>query len=247
MRIILIIICIGIGVLAACKKNSFHVTERDVVANAALLKVGYFCPGISNNGVQLKVNGTRLSNNLLYPIAFPGGGLNTGGSSNSDYLQLPAGETNIEIAVPKFGTDEDSVAVLSYSQALEANKRYTFFTTDSVPNATGVMVEDDVAAPDTTARIKFLHLIPNVPAVDFYQRGKLIAANVAYKGVTEYFDITFGSDTFSIRAAGSAPNTPVIAFRVIATSRQRIYTFFSRGYRGATGTRAPNVSALIVQ
>jgi hypothetical protein len=245
MRIILFIICAT--ALAACKKNTYHVTERDVVTNVAKLKVGYFSASINNQGAQVKVNGVRMTNNLVNPVAFPGGGLNMSGLSNSDYLQITPGETNIDIAVPKVRTDEDSVALLTFSQPLEANKRYTLFVTDTLPNVTGVMVQDDTETPDSTARIKFLHLMPNVPAVDFYQRSKLLAANVAYKSVTEYMNITFGSDTFLIRAAGSGPTGAVIATRVIATSRQRIYTFFSRGYRTATGTRAPNVSAVIVQ
>lgn len=245
MRIILLIICIV--ALAGCKKNGYHITERDIITDAAKLKVGYFSASIANQGVQIKVNGVRMSNNLVNPTAFPGGGLNMTGSNNSDYLQLAPGETNIGIAVPKAGTDVDSVEVFSFAQPLEANKRYTLFITDTLPNVTGIMVQDDTDAPDTTARIKFIQLMPNVPAVDFYQRSKLLAANVAYKTVTEYMDITAGSDTFLIRAAGSGPAGAVIATRVIATSRQRIYTFLSRGYRGSTGTRAPNVSAIIIQ
>ncbi len=248
MRIVFIIICIS--ALAACKKNSFHITERDYITNATVvrLKVGYFSPSINNQGVQIKINGVRQSNNLVYPIAFPGGGLNTGGSSNSDYLYLTPGETNVDISVPKARTDEDSVKVFNFSAPLEAGKRYTLFTTDTMPNVTGILVPDDTEAPtNTDARIKFINLMPNVPAVDFYQRSTLVFGNVAYKSVTEYKNIPFGSDTFLIRAAGSGPTGTVIATRVIATARQRIYTFFARGYRTATGTRAPNVSALIVQ
>ncbi|MBO9154282.1 DUF4397 domain-containing protein [Chitinophaga sp. GCM10012297] len=173
--------------------------------------------------------------------------MNTGGSNNSDYLNVPTGETNINVNTPKVGKDVDSVDMITFSQVLEANKRYTLFVTDSVPNATGVMVEDDTEAPDSLARIKCLHLMPNVAAVDFYQGTTLIAANVGYKQVTEYTDIPNGTYTFYIREAGSGPTGTVLASRSIATGNQRIYTFFSRGFKGTTGTRAPNVSALIVQ
>lgn len=232
---------------AACKKNEFHITERTYVDNMVRLKVGIFTPSVTNQGVQIKVNGQRMSGIVSYPTPFPGGGLNTGGSNNSDYLNIAQGETNIEVTVPKVGTDVDSVAVFSFSQSLQANKRYTLFITDSVPNATGVMVEDDTTPPDSLSRVKFLNLMPNVPAVDFYQGTTLVAENVAFKAVTQYVNVRNGTFTYSIRAAGSGPTGKVIGSRSITTGNQRIYTFFCRGYNGVTGTRGPNVSALIVQ
>lgn len=233
--------------LTACKKNTFHVTERDIITNTALIKIGYFSPSINNQGIQLKINGTRVSNNFVYPIAFPGGGLNTGGSNNSDYVTVRPGETTITLSVPKFGTDVDSVPVLTFSQALAANKKYTFFTTDSVPNVSGVIVEDDTQAVDTAARIKLINLIPNVPAVDFYHRGVLIAANVKYKEVSAYITIPWGNDVFAIRRAGAPITEAVIGSQTINTVRQRIYTFLARGWQGGTGTLNPRVSAIFVQ
>ncbi|RPD38197.1 DUF4397 domain-containing protein [Chitinophaga barathri] len=232
---------------AACKKNTFHITERTPVENMVRLKVGIFTPSVNNPGVQIKVNGQRVSSIVAYPTPFPGGGLNTGGSNNSDYLNVAPGETNVDVSAPKVGTDVDSVNVLNFSQSLAANKRYTLYVTDTVPNAVGVMVDDDTEAPDSLARIKCLHLMPNVAAVDFYQGTVLIAANVAYKQVTEYRNVPNGTYIYYIREAGTGPTGAILASRSIATSNQRIYTFFSRGYKGTTGVRAPNVSALIVQ
>ncbi|MRG44406.1 DUF4397 domain-containing protein [Chitinophaga sp. SYP-B3965] len=251
MKLSYIITCIaGASIaLAACKKNTFHVTERDIITNTALIKIGYFSPSINNQGIQLKVNGTRVSNNFVYPIAFPGGGLNTGGSNNSDYVTVVPGETTITLSVPKVGSAEDSVPVLTYSQALAANKKYTFFTTDSVPNVSGIIVEDDTAPIDTGARIKLINLVPNVPAVDFYQKGVLVRANVKYKEVTEYITIQAGNDVWVIRRAGApiteAPLSPPT--QAINTVRQRIYTFLARGWQGGTGTLNPRVSAIFVQ
>jgi hypothetical protein len=244
----IIAILAGACILAACKKNEFHITARTYVDNMVRLKVGIFTPSITNQGVQIKVNGQRMSGIVSYATPFPGGGLNTGGSNNSDYLNIPQGETNIDVAVPKAGTDVDSVKVFSYSQSLQANKRYTLFITDSVPNATGVMVEDDTTPPDSLSRVKFLNLIPNVPAVDFYQGTTLVAANVAYKTVTPYVNISNGSFQYFIREAGSGPTGTVLSGpRTIATGNRRIYTFFARGYKGGKGTLVPHVSALIVQ
>lgn len=233
--------------LTACKKNTFHVTERDIITNTALVKIGYFSPSTNNQGIQLKINGTRVSNNFVYPIAFPGGGLNTGGSNNSDYVTVRPGETTITLSVPKVGTAEDSVPVLTFSQALSANKKYTFFTTDSVPNVSGVIVEDDTAPIDTGARIKLINLIPNVPSVDFYHRGKLIMANVEYKKVSAYITIPNGNDSFHIRRAGAPITETPLGKQLINTSKQRIYTFLARGWAGGKGILDPRISAIFVQ
>lgn len=244
----IIILIAGASIaLTACKKNTFHVTERDIITNTALIKIGYFSPSINNQGIQLKINGTRVSNNFVYPIAFPGGGLNTGGSNNSDYVTVTPGETTITLSVPKVGTAEDSVPVLTFSQALSANKKYTFFTTDSVPNVSGVIVEDNTVAVDTMARVKLINLIPNVAAVDFYHRGVLLKANVKYKEVTEYMNVPWGNDVWAIRRAGAPITEAVLGTQTINTVRQRIYTFLARGWQGGTGTLNPRVSAIFVQ
>ena len=244
----IIILIAGASIaLTACKKNTFHVTERDIITNTALIKIGYFSPSINNQGIQLKINGTRVSNNFVYPIAFPGGGLNTGGSNNSDYVTVTPGETTITLSVPKAGTAEDSVPVLTFSQALAANKKYTFFTTDSVPKVSGVIVEDDTAPVDTGARVKLINLIPNVAAVDFYHRGVLLKANVKYKEVTEYMNIPIGNDVWAIRRAGAPITEAVLGSQTINTVRQRIYTFLARGWQGGTGTLNPRISAIFVQ
>lgn len=229
----------------ACKKNTYNVTERTEVTNKALVKIGYFSPSINNQNVQLKVNGTRVSPLLIYNTPFPGGGLNTLGSSNSDFLLFEPGSNAFAFAVPKAGTDVDSVKVFESQFDLKA-QRQTLFLTDSFPNITALLVNDETTAPTDSgkARIKFVHLIPNVPAVDFYRNNVLLKANIPYKGVTEYEDVFAGSVTYAIREAGSATN---LATRAINPTAGRIYTFFSRGFKGATGTLVPNVSAMVVQ
>jgi hypothetical protein len=116
-----------------------------------------------------------------------------------------------------------------------------------MPNLTTYMVNDAAEHPTDSGkvRVKFVNLIPNVPAVDFYRNTELIAANVPYKGVVEYKDIFAGNVNYWVREAGSATN--MSSTRLINMGAGRIYTLFSRGYKGKTGTLAPNVSAMIVE
>lgn len=234
-----------IGWLASCEKNTYAVTERTVVTGKALVKLGYFSASLNNPGVQAKANGVRISNLLVYNTPFPGGGLNTLGSNNSDFLQFNPGSTPFTLTIPKAGTDEDSVKVFEGSFDFQQKKQTLFFT-DTVPNITGVLVDDETTAPTDSGkvRIKFVHLLPNVAAVDFYKGTELLKANISYKQVTEYFDVFAGAATYAIKEAGSATT---LASRSINPAAGRIYTFFSRGYKGGATAIAPNVSAIIIQ
>lgn len=229
----------------ACKKNTYNVTERTEVVGQALVKLGYFVPAITNQPVQAKINGVRVSPTLPYNTPFPGGGLNTGGSNNSDFLVLPPGTANLQLSVPKVGSETDSVKVFEGNFNFTA-KRQTVFFTDSFPNIQSVLVETET--PPTTdsgkVRIKFVHLIPNVAAVDFYRGTELLKANIPYKGQTEFFDTFAGSQTYRVREAGSATD---LGTGSINPAAGRIYTFLSRGYKGGTGNINPRVSAVIIQ
>lgn len=248
--LLLAVIFAGGTLLLACKKNeTLTLTTRTEVTNAALLKIGYFTPTVGNPAAQLKINGDRVSPNLFYNTPFPGGGLNTAGLNHSDYLGFPPGKLNFGFSIPKSGTSEDSVKLLDITQELSA-KRYTLFVTDSFPNMTSVLVEDDVASPTDSGkvRIKFVNLIPDAGAVDLYREGVKIASDIPYKGVTEYTDIFAGNFFYFLKLAGTNTTINVAAGNRINPVAGRVYTFFCRGWRSKTsGALMPNVSAMIVK
>ena len=239
---------VALGLITGCKKNSYKVTERTEVTDRALVKIAYYIGNAANPTAQVKVNGQRVSPSLAYNIPFPGGGLNTLGSSNSDFLTLTPGMNNVLVSVPKSGTEEDSVKLFESQFDFKSNERQTLFLVDSFPKVTGVLVNTET--PGTTdsgkVRIKFVHLIPNVPVVDFYRAGVLVKAGIPYKGSTEFLDVFAGGQQYTIREPGSAANlngTPAN----INPAAGRIYTFFSRGFKGKTGALAPNVSAIVIK
>lgn len=230
----------------ACKKNTYNVTEREEITNKALVKLGYFAASVTNQPVQAKINGVRVSPTMPYNTPFPGGGLNTGGSNNSDFLVLAPGANTITLSISKVGTETDSVKVFEEQFNFEP-KRQTVFFTDSFPNIQSVLVSTE--SPPTTdsgkARIKFVNLMPDAPAVDFYRGSELLKANIAYKESTEFFDIYAGNANYVVKLAGSSTNihTP----RAIAPAAGRIYVFLCRGYKSGTGVVVPHTSAVIIQ
>lgn len=239
--------------LAACTKNTFNTTEKTDPVGMALVKLALFNAPVVAPTYLTYDNGVRISGPLLlspngYP--FPGGGFNTAGSSNGDYLALNAGSNKFEFFTTNAGTANIISKAFETTQTFEANKKYTVYTTDTAANAIGISAPDDTQAPDSGfARIRFINLIPNSTGVDFYKGNTLLKADVKFKAYTDFFNVAPGSDSFSIRVAGTAPGSALSAqaYRVIVPTNKRIYSFLCRGYAGATGNRAPAVCAIVNQ
>lgn len=251
-----VVIFLIVMAFAGCKKNTYNVTDRTSNEGAAQVKLGYFAAYVTLPNTILYVNGAPVSNTLVAPISFPGGGFNMGGSSNGDYLLITPGSTKIQGFTPVPGTGNIASKLFEFTQTFNANTSYTFFITDTAANTTGFSIEDTKTAPDSgIARFKFVNAIPNT-AIDLYKGSTNAAAlifqsNIPYKGVSASFDIQVPvSDSFFIRPAGALPTTAPIARRAWAanlTSR-RIYTMVARGFNGATGTNtAPQLSVIVNQ
>jgi uncharacterized protein DUF4397 len=240
--------------LYSCEKNTFAVSERTTPTGVALVKIGYFSATNVNTQVLGYINNVRVTNVLAQPISFPGGGLNMGGSSNADYLQVTPGSTVFDFYVPVAGTAVPTSKYFSTTQNLVADKKYTLFITDTAANTTAFVVSDDAATPDSGfARMKFANAIPGSNSVDLYKgptlaTSTLLKPDIKYKTATDYFDVPSGTDSFFVRLAGAPITTAPIVRRGFPLANQRIYTMFGRGYIGQTSTtRGINLSVIINQ
>lgn len=239
-------------ILAACTKNSYNITDRLGVEGKALVKIGLFNMTAVATNLLIYSNGIKISGPIASPYPYPGGGFNTTGSSNGDYFALNPGDNKFELFTTNTGTANIISKFFETTQNLEANKRYTIYTTDTGSNAIAIKTPDDAVAPDSGfARIRFINLIPT-STVDFYKGNTLLKSAIKYKDFTEFFDIPASTvDTFSIRPAGSPGGTALTAtayYRLATNTNQRIYSFLSRGYIGSTDVlRKPNVSVSVNQ
>jgi len=256
-KLIITTACISTALLfAGCKKNSYFVTDRTSSEGSAQVKLGYFSAYTVQPNTILYINDKAVSNTITAPVGFPGGGFNTGGSSNGDYLWVTPGTVKIAGFTPIPGTGNPMTKLFEFTETFEANKFYTFYITDTSTNTKGFSVPDDRTAPDSGfVRMKFVHCMPNVTALDLYRGANntvatIIASNVAYKGVSASFDVRIPTDSFFIRPAGALASTPPIARRAFAASltNKRIYSLLARGYSGSAATNlAPNLSVVINQ
>ena len=249
----LIAVCL---VMVSCKKNSYKITNRTSSDGSAQVKLGYFSAYSVLPNTILYINDKPVSNTLTAPIGYPGGGFNTGGSSNGDYLWVSPGSVKIQGFTPIPGTGNPMTKLFEFTETFDVNRFYTYYITDTAANTKGFSVPDDKTAPDSGfARLKFVHCMPNVQAIDLYKGANntvatVIAANVAFKGYSQTFDVALPSDSFFIRPAGAAASTVPLARRAFASNltNRRIYTLLARGYNGSVATNlAPNLSILINQ
>jgi hypothetical protein len=246
-------------IATGCKKNELNLNKNAVLSDGAFFKLGWFSPGLTSQGVQLKVNGARVSNLLglgytsttQYAMPFPGGGLNTGGNNKSDYLNVTPGTVEVSLSIPKKGTNEDSVLILKTNLTLEKAISYTWIVADSFPSAKGYLLTDTVALADSGfIRLKFTNAMTNVGAgVDFLVSNtaganQVLATNVDFQNAVGFMKVPFvtGTNTFAIRKTGTTTN--LATYATSSLTNKRSYTVVARGYSGATSTRAPGISLI---
>ena len=246
--------------LVACKKIKLAQKEETNPAGTAYVKIGYFSQytAANNVGVQLKFDNNRVSTLFTSPTPYPGGGFNTGGNSFADYLSVAPGARNMILSVPNANTANDSVMRFNGTVNLTANVRQTVMLTDTGSNTQATVIQDDITPPETPgnfARAKFFNGMPG-STLDLYIRSSTgimnAATNVAYKGVSSYFDFSAGvsNDTLDVVPTGTtytSSTTPLA--RYVWTQSNivigRVYTILSAGYPSISYTGTDNRRARV--
>lgn len=224
------------AMLTACEKEAEKTADFALVSEGdARLKINYNSAYTANPSVQLKINDVRVSNLITTRTPFPGGGYNTNGDSRPDYLQVKPGAVKLTVSIPARNTATDSIVLFTTTFNVEANKYYTTHITDTAANTKNLLLTDDVSFPQAGAsRYKFVHLMPNVTALDLYHGTTLVANNIPYLGSVTFTRPTAGAAAdWSIREAGSTTVlTSYSSTNTVLT--QRGYTVFAVGYKGPT-------------
>jgi len=236
------------AVLMSCEKKVVTQLETESNFGKGNLKIIHASAYITNYSVRLKVNDQWVSSVITNATPFPGGGLNTGGSSSPWYLALNPGNAKISLIIPKVGTGVDSVVLYTGTVNLEHDKYYSAYLTDTAATTQLVFITDNIEAPASdVSRFRFVNLMPNQPSLDLYWGANKVASDIQYTLPSPEFTLPRGDTArWYIRPAGAAANTnPIASYPTSQTiPPQRVMTVFARGYNGGTGNRAPNVSLL---
>lgn len=256
----------GVFLLAAalvtgCRKtdDTNVYSEYDIVdeASKALIKINYNVAFYNNPGVQVKLNGIRVSgSNISTRFPWPGGGFNTQGGNTGDYLPTNPGSLDVAITIPKRGTSVDSVEIYKTTLQTLAGKRYTLHVADTTIRK-GLLVDEDASVPDSGfVKYRFVNLMANVPSMDLYIGAVKVASAIPFMGISDSFTLTPSqaniSAVWAIRVAGGTTNIATYTSTSTSFLNRRIYTVFANGWNGypatpTTESRRPFVSLYFVR
>ncbi|SEN93024.1 protein of unknown function [bacterium A37T11] len=259
------ILYIGIALaFYGCEKQGFDYGDLTKYDNTkALVKINYASAYPKDPAVAIKFNGSRVTPLIIGRTPYPGGGYNTNGPSNPDYLMVDPGNLKVDVILPKKIDDgTDSLILYSANYTLEGGTPYTLHIADTAQLTKSVLIPEQFQMPDSGyARYRFINLMPNVPAIDLYYGQnatsvvgeRLVASNIKYMEIGEYFTINRASTrTWKIRAAGADAttiNTVLASYAGTgALGNQREYTIYAMGYQGNTlPSGKPYISFLLVR
>lgn len=170
----------------------------------------------------------RINDGLVGPFS------NLSFRQASPYVSVPAGTYNAKI-VP---TGLLSPVVFDGNIPLADNTSYTVAASGLLGGSgaqafTPRIYIDDNTLDAANARLRFIHLSPDAPAVDIgLIGGGVLFSNVSYGNSGGYISVPGGTYDLEVRLAGTS--TSVLALPNIAVSNNTVYTAFAVGLVGNT-------------
>ena len=167
-------------------------------------------------GVDLLVDNSKVNS---APLNFP---------SNTGYLSVNTGIRNIKVNVA--GT---TTSVINADITFEKDKNYSIFAVDAVSKISAIALEDDLTAPAAgKAHVRFAHLSPDAPAVDFAaaSTGAVVFPNSAFKKTTGFTPLNAGTYNLDVGVAGTS--TVALVLAAVTLEAGKIYTVFTKGLPG---------------
>ena len=112
---------------------------------------------------------------------------------------------------------------------VDAGRLLTIAVTGEAPNLLPLVLRDDDQPPPTdTARVRFVHTVPDLGAVDVGARGgPTFFRNVSFRGVGPYQDVPPGTYTLEARLAGSS--TVILSVPDVTIRPGAVLTLFGAG------------------
>lgn len=215
---------IGATLFTSCKDDDKD--ETPAPAGAGKLMIIHASPNAP--GVDLLLDNVKLNTAAVNFL------------DNTSYIGTTAGTRNLKINVA--GT---STTALNANLPVVNGKSYSVFAADSVSKLSGVVFEDDLTAPTAgNAKVRFIHLSPNAPAVDIaVDGGAVVFPNAAFKSATTFATLPAGSYDLEVRVAGST--TVALDLDPITLTAGKIYTVYAKGFLGGTGAQALGAQIIV--
>ncbi len=202
--------------------------DEDAATPAAAGKLMIIHASPDAPAVDLLLDGTKLNSSAVNY------------TDNTAYISAAAGTRVLKVNVA--GT---STTALQASLSVVSGKNYSVFAIDSVSNLSGLVVEDNLAAPAAgKAHVRFIHLSPDAPAVDVaVTGGGVVFGNQSFEDFTAFTPLDANTYNLEVRLAGTS--TVVLPLPGIVLTAGKIYTVYAKGFVGGTGAQALGAEIIV--
>lgn len=175
----------------------------------AKVRVLHAIPDAPN--VDIYVNGTRILKDFPY-------------KKLTDYLPLPKGKYQVDI----YPTGNVISTLISRKVEVDNGKLYTLVATGSGKNLRLIPFEDHSNVPQGEAKVRFIHLSPNTPAVDVVvKHSDVVFTNIPYRKATNYLGVTPMTIDLEIRPAGT--EKALLALPNVQLQPNTVYSIYAIG------------------
>ncbi|WP_433742712.1 DUF4397 domain-containing protein [Falsibacillus pallidus] len=186
--------------------STAEVQRQQKMANVRIL---HAAPDLKS--VDVYINAQKVLSNISFKQA-------------STYLTLPSGKYHIDI----YPSGTSVTTVISKKVTIEQGKNYTLAAVGQGEKLQLLPYADIPGVPPNEAKIRFIHLSPDTPALDIAVKGRdVVFKDVAYKQASEYLGITPMTVELEARRAGN--KEAILPFPVMKFKPNRSYTIVAVG------------------
>ncbi|MCP8969242.1 DUF4397 domain-containing protein [Ectobacillus ponti] len=174
--------------------------------------------------VDVYINGQRALQNVTF-------------KQFSSYVAVPQGQYRIDV----YPAGTQTTPVVSAIVPVMSNMAYTIAAAGDAAKLQLLAFADSTYLPYGQAKVRFIHLSPDAPAVDIAnQGGDVILPNVSFKQATEYLQVSPGVTDLEVRLAGK--KDVVLSLPDAKIEANKIYSICAVGFTG----KEPKLEALFL-
>lgn len=173
--------------------------------------------------IDIMINGKKMIKNLSFKQCSP-------------YLSFGQGQYRLDIAPA-----ETEQPIFSTLVPIMGNHAYTFAVTGSETKVQTVPILDSTPLPSGKAKLRFIHLSPDTPAVDvFLKDGESLFEKVSFQEATDYVQVSPGVVNIEVYLTGlknsilSIPETEIM--------ENKLYIIALIGHQ----KKSPNLEAIFL-
>lgn len=195
---------------------------RQVGITSSFIRVLHASPDTQR--VDVYANGALIARNIRYKEFTP-------------YLRVAPGQHNITV----YGAGTTTRPILNTNVTILPKSIYTAAAIGRASNLELYLIPEPIGQTlSNKANIRFVHLMPNAPAVDITTPdGKVLFPNINYKGITNYISVNPGKHNFQLRTAGT--DNILLTIPNIILKPKRNFTMYAVGL----ADRKPGFQVLI--